>query len=205
MIADLKNLPFEKRARQVKKNQNREIIISAAREAFARKGYDNTSVREIIGSTNLGAGTFYNYFPDKLSVFKSINERIVSDFSSYFLAEIEKSNSFEEVIHIAFSSWFNWISNQEQHHLFIKNNKKYLLDLKWLSTKSKEYKIFYEKLLQFVIKLSKKTKFPDNDISFMVTSVIAVATSLGDEMLSRHDIEPRDATTFASKLFLKGL
>ena len=187
-MTNIENLPFEKRTRQIKKKQNREVIINAAHEVFAKKGYDNSSVREIIGSTNLGAGTFYNYFPDKLSVFKAINERIVSDFSGYFLKEIEKSNTFEEAVQIAFNSWFNWISNQEQHHLFIKNNKKYLLDLKWLSTKSKEYKIFYDNLLKFVLHLSKKTKFPNNDISFMVTSVIAVATNLGDEMLSRQDI-----------------
>ena len=87
-MTDLGNIPFEKRTRQLKKRYNREIIINSAREVFARKGYDNSSVREIIGSTSLGAGTFYNYFPDKLSLFKSINERIVSDFSNYFLKEI---------------------------------------------------------------------------------------------------------------------
>ena len=204
-MTNIENLPFEKRIRQIKKKQNREVIINAAHEVFAKKGYDNSSVGEIIGSSVLGAGTFYNYFPDKLSVFKAINERIVSDFSGYFLKEIEKSNSFEETVQIAFNSWFNWISNQEQHHLFIKNNKRYLLDLKWLSTKSKEYKIFYDNLLKFVLHLSKKTKFPNNDISFMVTSVIAVATSLGDEMLSRQDITHKDAAEFATKLFLKGL
>ena len=87
-MTNIENLPFEKRTRQIKKKQNREVIINAAHEVFAKKGYDNSSVREIIGSTNLGAGTFYNYFPDKLSVFKAINERIVSDFSGYFLKEI---------------------------------------------------------------------------------------------------------------------
>ena len=53
--------------------------------------------------------------------------------------------------------------------------------------------------------LSKKTKFPNLDISFMITSVIAVATNIGDEMLSRQDVGPEDATNFATKLFLEGL
>lgn len=201
----LASMPFDRRKRQVKKRKNREIIINSAREVFARKGYDNSSVREIIGSTNLGAGTFYNYFPDKLSVFMSINERVVSEFSSFFLKEVEKSKTFEEIIQIAFSCWFNWISDKEHDHLFIKNNKKYLLDLKWLGSRSKEYKIFNGKILKVAVDLSKKTEFPNNDISFMITSLIAVATSLGDEMLSRQDITPDDATAFATKLFLKGL
>ena len=201
----LKNVPYEKRKRQIKKKQNREIIINSARAVFARKGYDNSSVREIIGSTNLGAGTFYNYFPDKLSVFKSINERIVADFSHNFLREIEKSTTFEEIVQTVFSTWFNWISDKENDHLFIKNNKKYLLDLKWLGSRSKEYKIFYNNIFKVIMDLSKKTELPNNDISFMITSVIAIATSLGDEILSRQDITPEDATAFATKLFVKGL
>ena len=204
-MTTLENVPYEKRKRQIKKKQNREIIINSAREVFARKGYDNSSVREIIGPTNLGAGTFYNYFPDKLSVFKSINERIVADFSHNFLREIEKSTTFEEIVQTVFSTWFNWISDKENDHLFIKNNKKYLLDLKWLSSRSKEYKIFYNNIFKVIMDLSKKTEFPNNDISFMITSVIAIATSLGDEILSRQDITPEDATAFATKLFIKGL
>ena len=204
-MTNLENVPYENRKRQVKKKQNREIIINSARAVFARKGYDNSSVREIIGSTNLGAGTFYNYFPDKLSVFKSINERIVSDFSHNFLQEIEKSSTFEEIVQTVFSTWFNWISDKENDHLFIKNNKKYLLDLKWLGSRSKEYKIFYNNIFKVIMDLSKKTEFPNNDISFMITSVIAIATSLGDEILSRQDITPEDATAFATKLFIKGL
>ena len=201
----LESVPYAKSKRQIKKKQNREIIINSAREVFARKGYDNSSVREIIKSTNLGAGTFYNYFPNKLSVFKSINERIVADFSNNFLREIKKSTTFEEIIQTAFSTWFNWISDKEHDHLFIKNNKKYLLDLKWLGSKSKEYKIFYNNIFKVIMDLSKKTEFPNNDISFMITSVIAIATSLGDEILSRQDVTPENATDFATKLFIKGL
>ena len=196
---------FEKRKRQIKKKQNREIILNAAREVFANKGFDNSSVREIIGSTNLGSGTFYNYFPDKLSVFRSINERLVFEFSDYFLKEIAKAKTFEEIVQIGFSCWFNWITSEEQHHRLLKNNKKYLLDLKWLSAKSKEYQIFFKKFQIVIMSLSKKTKFPNLDISFMITSVIAVATNIGDEMLSRQDVGPEDATNFATKLFLEGL
>ena len=56
-----------------------------------------------------------------------------------------------------------------------------------------------------MIDLSKKTKFPQNDISFMITSVMAVCINLGDEMLTRSDVSPDDASNFATKLFLKGL
>ena len=88
---------------------------------------------------------------------------------------------------------------------FIKNNRKYILDLKWLSAHSKEYARFNNNLYEFVIDISKRTKFPQNDISFMITSVMAVCINLGDEMLTRSDVSPDDASNFATKLFLKGL
>ena len=53
--------------------------------------------------------------------------------------------------------------------------------------------------------MSKTIKFPQNDISFMVTSIIAVCINLGDEMLERDDVELNDASKFAAKLFLEGL
>jgi len=88
---------------------------------------------------------------------------------------------------------------------FFKNNKKYILDLKWLMKNSKEYKIFNKKLLDVAINMSKSIQFPQNDISLMVTSVIAVSVNLGDELLERPHMSPSEVSAFATKLFLKGL
>jgi hypothetical protein len=53
--------------------------------------------------------------------------------------------------------------------------------------------------------MSKIIRFPQNDISLMVTSVIAVSVNLGDQLLERNDIKPSEISLFATKLFLKGL
>ena len=39
----------------------------------------------------------------------------------------------------------------------------------------------------------------------MVTSVIAVSVNLGDQLLERNDLKPSEVSSFATKLFLKGL
>ena len=59
-----------KRART--KAQNRAAILGAAREVFAELGYDAAGVRDVIRRTELASGTFYNYFPDKESVFRAL-------------------------------------------------------------------------------------------------------------------------------------
>ena len=199
------DIPFHQRKRQINKKNNRESIITSSRKILTEKGIDNASVREIVSIANLGSGTFYNYFDDKNAVFLIIIDRLVSEFSVYFMKRINEAQTFDQIVKIAFSSWFNWILDEEENYLFIKNNRKYILDLKWLSAHSKEYARFNNNLYEFVIDISKKTKFPQNDISFMITSVMAVCINLGDEMLTRSDVSPDDASNFATKLFLKGL
>ena len=70
---------------------------------------------------------------------------------------------------------------------------------------SKEYQNFNKKLLEVTVKMSKIIRFPQNDISLMVTSVIAVSVNLGDQLLERNDLKPSEVSLFATKLFLKGL
>ena len=198
-------LPFNQKKRQLNKKQNRESIILASRNIFTEKGLDSSSVREIVSQAGLGSGTFYNYFEDKVDVFLLIVNRIINEFSNFIIPEINKARTFEELVNIAFTSWFNWISNDAENYIFFKNNKKYILDLKWLSQNSKEYQIFNKKLLEVTINMSKVIRFPQNDISLMVTSVIAVSVNLGDQLLERNDIRPSEVSLFATKLFLKGL
>src|ERR1041385_6826911 len=58
--------------REQNKAQNRTEILAAAREVFTDLGYDAATVRDIIRRTKLASGTFYNYFPDKESVFRAL-------------------------------------------------------------------------------------------------------------------------------------
>ena len=169
------HLPFNKRRRQLNKQQNRDSIILASRKVFTEKGLDSSNVREIISEAGLGSGTFYNYFDDKVEVFLVIVNRLINEFSGFIIPEINKARTFEELVSIAFTSWFNWISNDAENYIFFKNNKKYILDVKWLNQNSKEYQNFNNKLLEVIVSMSKIIRFPENDISLMVTSVIAVS------------------------------
>ena len=199
------DLPINKRRRQLNKQQNRDSIILASRKVFTEKGLDSSNVREIISEAGLGSGTFYNYFDDKVEVFVVTVNRLINEFSHFIIPEINKAETFDELVSIAFNSWFKWISNDAENYIFFKNNKKYILDLKWLSQNSKEYQNFNKKLLEVTVNMSRIIRFPQNDISLMVTSVIAVSVNLGDQLLERNDLKPAEVSLFATKLFLKGL
>jgi AcrR family transcriptional regulator len=60
--------------REENKAANRATILAAALDVFSI-GYGTATVRDIIGRTGLASGTFYNYFPDKESVFARSSAR----------------------------------------------------------------------------------------------------------------------------------
>ena len=66
---------------------------------------------------------------------------------------------------------------------------------------SKEYQNFNKKLLEVTVNMSKIIKFPQNDISLMVTSVIAVSVNLGDQLLERNDLKPSEVSLLQLNYF----
>jgi AcrR family transcriptional regulator len=60
--------------RERKKEANRSAILEAARRCFLEQGYESVTIRDVIRLSGLAAGTFYNYFPDKESVFRALVE-----------------------------------------------------------------------------------------------------------------------------------
>src|SRR3954468_2751065 len=62
--------------REATKAANRAAILDAARAVFGEVGYGAASVRDIIRRADLAAGTFYNHFPDKESIFRALVDEI---------------------------------------------------------------------------------------------------------------------------------
>lgn len=61
---------MEEKKQQKRTIKNREKILKAAEELFKEKGYFQTNTKEIARVAGLSTGSFYNYFPDKLAIFK---------------------------------------------------------------------------------------------------------------------------------------
>jgi AcrR family transcriptional regulator len=47
-------------------------ILTGAAEAFAQKGYDNTTVKDICTAAGVGSGTMFHYFADKRAIFHGV-------------------------------------------------------------------------------------------------------------------------------------
>ena len=71
--------------REQKKLQARQAILDAAAKVFKSRGFMNTSVSDIMRESNLGVGTFYNYFGSK--------EEILMELVKDLFTKVEKSLS----------------------------------------------------------------------------------------------------------------
>lgn len=63
--------------------ENREKLISAARVAFAKDGYGNSSMDDITGSVGLTRGALYHNFGDKRGLLAAVVEQIDTEMAVY--------------------------------------------------------------------------------------------------------------------------
>ena len=70
----------------MKSNKKRELIDSSY-NLFITKGYDNTSIDEIIKEVNIAKGTFYYYFESKEEILNQVINTMIDK-------EIEKASQF---------------------------------------------------------------------------------------------------------------
>ncbi|MEB2282237.1 TetR family transcriptional regulator [Lysinibacillus xylanilyticus] len=84
-----------------------EKIIQAAIEVFREKGIEKTKVSDIVKAAGIAQGTFYLYFPSRLSVMPAIAKVMVEKIITAINDGISKQEPFakqlEKVVDIVFS------------------------------------------------------------------------------------------------------
>ena len=76
------------------------LIVSAAWELFYKKGYDNTTVDEIIERSHTSKGAFYHYFKGKDSLLSSLSYLFDDKYESLIKEISEDMNSFDKLIYL---------------------------------------------------------------------------------------------------------
>jgi len=74
----------------------REKIVQASIEVFKEKGIEKTKISDIVKRADIAQGTFYLYFPSKLSVMPAVAEQIVLNFMKRIEATVSSEASLKE-------------------------------------------------------------------------------------------------------------
>ena len=108
--------------REANKAANRAAILDAARSVFTEVGYGAATVRDIVRPTGLATGTFYNYFPDKESVFAELVAGIVEEARGRVRAARQEASDPVSFIADAFHAYFSYVSEEPATAAFLRRN-----------------------------------------------------------------------------------
>src|SRR5258708_29569637 len=67
-----------RRSGRMGKPERRQQILNEARDVFARRGYHNAKIDDIVAAAGIARGTFYLYFQDKRTIFEEIVDRMLT-------------------------------------------------------------------------------------------------------------------------------
>jgi len=187
--------------RERTKAANRAAILAAGRAVFSAHGYDAASVRDIVRRTDLASGTFYNYFPDKASIFRAIVEETAVEARRRVRAGRRRGAGPESFVEGGFRAFFEFIASDPATFAFLRRN---------LGTIREQFEAAVlpaglgelESDLRAAIA---RGELPPVDVVYCAHAMVAVALELGQRLTERRPPDVEGATRFASALFVGGL
>jgi AcrR family transcriptional regulator len=84
-------VPVEKLTRERRRQQTRDVLVEAATEVFARRGFEGASLEEIAETAGFTRGAIYKHFAGKEELFFAVtddsNQRVIEAFRAIAPAE----------------------------------------------------------------------------------------------------------------------
>src|SRR5436190_6193221 len=104
-----------------KRLDRRTQLLSAARAVFAKKGYEDATVSEIVTRAGVAQGTFYLYFPGKEALAGAFAEILSERFAELAAEKTARSRSFDAALVRVFESAYEVA--QEHREVFMIANR----------------------------------------------------------------------------------
>ncbi len=87
--------------REVRESHQREHVLGAATEVFAKRGYQGTTIDHLAAAARVGVGSFYALFDGKEDCFLQAYDRIVSTASAQLAAALPRDAPWPERVCVA--------------------------------------------------------------------------------------------------------
>lgn len=134
--------------REEKREATRQEILTAARALFLEKGYDATSVDDLVLAANVAKGTFYYHFNSKDELLHALQELVMDELAAHarqklaegfspikvlseFVSEMAKWNEANsDLSRAVFAEKFSRFSQKSHdHHCLIEEKKRKFVGL----------------------------------------------------------------------------
>ena len=123
-------VPVEKLTRERRRQQTRDVLVEAATEVFARRGYEGASLDEIAETAGFTRGAIYKHFAGKEELFFAVieasNQRVIQAFRT--IAPVSADSREWDVARLA-DMWRASVTGYEdllalgmEHQLYVLRN-----------------------------------------------------------------------------------
>jgi AcrR family transcriptional regulator len=199
---DMPELPTATAGRRdAAKAANRAAIIAAAGATFVELGYGAATVRDIVRRTDLAAGTFYNYFPDKEAVLRAIVEEAATEARRRVRAARRRARTLQEFLADGFRAYYEFLAEDPATFHLVRRNAgtiRALFDSPALGAGVDE---LAEDLRAGIA----AGLLPHMDVEYAARAIIGAAFEVGVLMLERDPPDIEGAARFVTELFAGGI
>lgn len=186
--------------REQTKAQNRQTILSAARQVFADMGYGAATVRDIIRATPLASGTFYNYFKSKEEVYQALRAEVALAIRPRLREARQNATTIKEFLANTILIYFNYIASEKDNHRLIRAGVSAQLRLD-----TPEVIAGFEELREDIEQAMARGLIPRVDADYLMAAIVGAVLEVSRRMILRDTIDARAAADFLSSLILDGL
>ena len=183
------------------KAANRTAILNAARRVFSEIGYGAATVRDIVRETDLAAGTFYNYFPDKESVLRALLDEAASEIRSRVREARTSSRTLEEFVEGGFRAYYGYMVEDPQTFELLRRNAGTIRSMFDEPTVGAGVQELRDDLAAGI----RSGLLPDHDVDYMAAAMVGAGFEVAVRMLDRDPPDVEGAVQFLTGIFLAGL
>jgi AcrR family transcriptional regulator len=186
--------------REQTKLANRAMILAAARDVFGELGYGAATVRDVIRRTDLAAGTFYNYFPDKEAVFRALVEDNAAEAGALAREARARATTTEDFVETGFRAFFAFIAEDPDGFDLLRRNAgtvRAMFDGPAIGATVGE-------LTEDLRRAVDAGLIPPHDAEFMAAAMLGSAFEIGMRAAERDPFDVDGATRLCADIFLGG-
>ena len=188
--------------RELTKSNNRSLIIASGVNVFIKKGFAEATVRDIIRSTGLASGTFYNYFKSKEEVLVAIFDDAAKEIGENFRSDkYTIPKDFESFHRNKISTFLKYISEKPEMYFIMSNNHNLVTNF---SINTPQIILEIDYLKEEVMEGVKEGVFPKIDIDLFALVTRPVVDSLAQEMILHGKFSVEECTERCVNFLLKG-
>jgi AcrR family transcriptional regulator len=89
-------------------------LLEAALRCFCRRGYDATTIEDIVNESGASIGSIYHHFGDKSGIAAALYEQSVRGYQESAAPAVENAGSIEQSVRVGVTHYLAWMEEHEK-------------------------------------------------------------------------------------------